>query len=110
MRYLSTGRVGAAVFIIGALSAGSGFAQQPYRGAAGVAAANAAAAGVIQQQQQQLGQQQMYNQGQAAIQGGSLGHAQSQQLLSTMSQRNQTQLDAQTPHYATSPTTTGVLH
>ena len=110
MSYLSTGRVGAAVFIIGALSAGSGFAQSQYRGAAGMAASNAAAAGMIQQQQQQLGQIQMYTQGQAAIQEGALGHAQSQQLLSTMSERNQAQFDAQAPHYQTSPTTTGELH
>jgi hypothetical protein len=110
MRYLSTGRIGAAVFIVGALAAGSGFAQQPYRGAAGMAASNAAAAAAIQQQQQQLGQIQMYTQSQAAIEGGALGHAQSQQLLSTMSERNQAQLDAQAPHYQTSPTTTGHLH
>src|SRR5579859_6878313 len=107
MRYLNTSRIGAAVFVIGALTAGTGFAQQ-YRGAAGIAASSAAA--VIQQQQQQLGQLQMYTQGQAAIQGGTQGHAQSQQLLSTMSERNQAQLDAQTPKYPTSPTTTGDLH
>jgi hypothetical protein len=65
---------------------------------------------VMMQQVQQLNQQQMYNQGQAAIQGGTLGHVQSQQMLSTMSERNQEQLDAQTPQYATSPTTTGDLH
>lgn len=109
MSNLNTSRIGAAVIVIGALCAGSGFAQ-PYRGAAGFGASNAAAAAVIQQQQQQLGQQQMYNQGQAAIQGGTQGHAQSQQLLSTMSERNQEQLDAQSPHYQTSPTTTGDLH
>jgi hypothetical protein len=106
MRYLNASRVGAAVIIIGALGAGSGFAQG-YR--AGVAS-NAAASAVIQQQQQQLNQQQMYNQGQAAIQGGTQGHLQSQQTLSTLSERNQAQLDAQAPHYQTSPTTTGDLH
>jgi len=106
MSFLNTSRIGAAVIVIGALCAGSGFAQG-YR--AGVYS-NPAAAAVIQQQQQQLGQQQMYTQGQAAIQGGTQGHAQSQQLLSTMSERNEAQLDAQAPHYATSPTTTGDLH
>jgi hypothetical protein len=107
MRYLNASRVGAAVIVIGALGAGSGFAQG-YR--AGAASSNAAASAVIQQQQQQLNQQQMYNQGQAAIQGGTQGHVQSQQTLSTLSERNQAQLDAQTPHYETSPTTTGDLH
>jgi hypothetical protein len=115
MSNLTTSRIGAAVIVIGALGAGSGFAQGYHAGAASQgyragAASNAAAAAVIQQQQQQLNQQQMYNQGQAAIQSGTQGHAQSQQMLSTMSDRNQTQLDAQTPHYATSPTTTGDLH
>jgi hypothetical protein len=106
MRYLNTSRIGAAVFAFGALCAGPSFAQHR----TGTAGSNAAAAAVIQQQQQQLNQQQMYNQGQAAIQSGTQGHAQSQQMLSTMSERNQEQLDAQTPHYATSPTTTGDLH
>ena len=106
MRYLNASRVGAAVIIIGALGAGSGFAQGYRAGAA----SNAAASAVIQQQQQQLNQQQMYNQGQAAIQGGTQGHLQSQQTLSTLSERNQAQLDAQAPHYQTSPTTTGDLH
>jgi hypothetical protein len=107
MSYLNTSRVGAAIIVIGALGAGSGFAQQYRPGAVG---SNPAAPAVIQQQQQQLNQQQMYNQGQAAIQGGTQAHAQSQQTLSTMSERNQAQLDAQTPHYQTSPTTTGDLH
>jgi hypothetical protein len=106
MSYLNSSRIGAAVIVIGALGAGSGFAQGYRAGAA----SNAAAAAVIQQQQLQLNQQQMYNQGQAAIQGGTLGHVQSEQMLSTMSERNQAQLDAQSPHYATSPTTTGNLH
>jgi len=75
-----------------------------------MASSNAATTAVILQQQQQLNQQQMYNQGQAAIQGGTQGHAQSQQTLSTLSERNQAQLDAQAPHYQTSPTTTGDLH
>jgi hypothetical protein len=110
MRSLSTSRVGAVVFVIGALSGGSGFAQQQYRGTAGAAASNAAVAGAIQQQQQQLNQQQMFLQGQAAVQSGTQGHLQSQQTLSTLSQRNQAQLDAQAPHYATAPTTTGNLH
>ena len=105
MRSLNTSRIGAAVLLIGALCAGSGFAQGYRAGAASEAAAAAAT-----QQQQQLNQLQMYTQGQAAIQGGTQGHAQSQQLLSTMSERNQAQLDAQTPKYATAPTTTGNLH
>jgi hypothetical protein len=107
MRYLNASRVGAAVIVIGALGAGSGFAQQYRPGAAG---SNAATTAVILQQQQQLNQQQMYNQGQAVIQGGTQGHVQSQQMLSTLSERNQAQLDAQSPHYETSPTTTGDLH
>lgn len=109
MKYLNTGRIGAAVFVVTALCAAPGFAQQ-YRGAGGMAASNAAASALAIQAQQQANQQQMYNQGQAAIQGGTQGHAQSQQLLSTMSERNQAQLDAQTPRTPTSPTTTGNLH
>jgi len=68
------------------------------------------AAGLVVQQQQINNAQQIYNQGQLAIQGSTLAHIQSQQMLSTMSQRNQAQLDAQTPKPLTSPTTTGTLH
>jgi hypothetical protein len=68
------------------------------------------AAGLALQQQQINNAQQIYNQGQLAIQGSTLAHMQSQQMLSTMSQRNQAQLDAQTPKPITSPTTTGTLH
>src|SRR4051812_6037034 len=73
----------------------------------GVTAAANAAAGLAIQQQQINNAQQIYNQGQLAIQGSTLAHIQSQQMLSTMSQRNQAQLDAQTPKPLTSPTTTG---
>ena len=104
MRYLNTGRIGAAVFVATALFAGSGFAQQ-YRGAAGMAASALAI-----QAQQQANQQQMYSQGQLAIQGSTQAHAQSEQMLSTLSERNQAQLDAQAPRTPTSPTTTGTLH
>ena len=68
------------------------------------------AAGVLLQQQQINNAQQIYNQGQLAIQGSTQAHVQSQQMLSTMSERNQAQLDAQTPKPLTSPTTTGTLH
>jgi hypothetical protein len=67
-------------------------------------------AGYAIQQQQINNAQQIYNQGQLAIQGSTLAHIQSQQMLSTMSQRNQAQLDAQAPKPLTSPTTTGTLH
>ena len=67
-------------------------------------------AGFALQQQQINNTQQIYNQGQQAIQGAAQAHFQSQQMLSTMSQRNQAQLDAQTPKPITSPTTTGTLH
>ena len=67
-------------------------------------------AGVLLQQQQINNAQQIYNQGQLAIQGSTQAHLQSQQMLSTMSERNQAQLDAQTPKPLTSPTTTGTLH
>jgi hypothetical protein len=68
------------------------------------------AAGLALQQQQINNAQQIYNQGQLAIQGSTQAHVQSQQMLSTLSQRNQTQLEAQTPKPLTSPTTTGTLH
>jgi hypothetical protein len=109
MRYFDTGRFGAAVFVATALLAGPGLAQQ-YRGAAGIAASNGEASALAIQAQQQLGQQQMYTQGQLAIQGSTQAHAQSEQMLSTLSERNQAQLDAQAPRYPTSPTTTGDLH
>jgi hypothetical protein len=76
----------------------------------GVAATPNSAVGLAIQQQQINNAQQIYNQGQLAIQGSTLAHIQSQQMLSTMSQRNQAQLDAQTPKPLTSPTTTGTLH
>ena len=76
----------------------------------GVAAAQNSAAGLAIQQQQINNAQQIYNQGQLAIQGSTAAHIQSQQMLSTMSQRNQAQLEAQTPKPLTSPTTTGTLH
>jgi hypothetical protein len=74
------------------------------------AATQNAAAGLALQQQQINNSQQIYNQGQSAIQGAAQAHFQSQQMLSTLSQRNQAQLDAQTPKPLTSPTTTGTLH
>jgi hypothetical protein len=101
MKYFNTSRVGAAVFTLVALSATSGFAQQNR-----ATVANSAAVAV----QPQVTQQQMYNQGQANIQAGTQAHAQSQQTLSTLSQRNQAQLDAQTPKTPSSPTSTGNLH
>jgi len=106
MRYLDTRHLALAAVAFGALSAAPSFAQGYRAGAA----SNAASSAVILQQQQQLNQQQMYSQGQTAIQGGAQAHVQSQQTLSNMSQRNQSQLDAQTPHYPTAPTTTGDLH
>ena len=91
---------------LAALSATPALAQ--YR--PGVAATQNSAAGFAIQQQQIDNAQQIYNQGQLAIQGSTQAHVQSQQLLSTMSERNQAQLDAQTPKPLTSPTTTGTLH
>ena len=76
----------------------------------GVAVPQNSAAGLAIQQQQINNAQQIYNQGQLAIQGSTAAHVQSQQMLSTMSGRNQSQLDAQTPKPLTSPTTTGTLH
>jgi len=101
MRYLNSSIVALAV-----LCATSAFAQHP--GAS--AAAQNSAAGFALQQQQLNNTQQIYNQGQLAIQGAAQAHFQSQQMLSTLSQRNQAQLDAQTPKPLTSPTTTGTLH
>ena len=91
---------------LAALSANPALAQHP----PGVAATQNSAAGLVLHQQQFNNAQQIYNQGQLAIQGSTLAHIQSQQMLSTMSQRNQAQLDAQTPKPLTSPTTTGTLH
>jgi hypothetical protein len=76
----------------------------------GMAAMPNSAAGFAIQQQQINNAQQIYNQGQLAIQGSTQAHVQSQQMLSTLSQRNAEQLDAQTPKPLTSPTTTGTLH
>ncbi len=76
----------------------------------GRAAAESTAAGLALQQQQTDSAQQIYNQGQLAIQGSTQAHLQSQQMLSTLSQRNQAQLEAQTPKTPSSPTTTGTLH
>ena len=91
MRYLAF-----AAFAFGALCAAPGFAQtHPAKGA--VATGNSAALAVQQQQLVQQSNQQMYSQGQAAIQSGVQGHVQSQQTLSTLSQRNQALLDAQAP-------------
>jgi hypothetical protein len=90
------------------LSATPAFAQ--HNPAAASAAAQNSAAGLALQQQQINNTQQIYNQGQLAIQGSSQAHFQSQQMLSTLSQRNQAQLDAQTPKTPSSPTTTGTLH
>ncbi len=101
MRYLISSLAALAV-----LSASPAFAQHP--GAS--AAAQNAAAGLALQQQQLNNAQQIYNQGQLAIQGSTLAHIQSQQVLSTLAQRNQAQLDAQTPKPLSSPTTTGTLH
>jgi hypothetical protein len=100
-------RFGLAV-AVAALSAAPTLAQNR----PGVAAATqSSAAGLAIQQQQQINNaQQIYNQGQLAIQGSTLAHIQSQQMLSTLSQRNQAQLEAQTPKPLTSPTTTGTLH
>jgi hypothetical protein len=81
-----------AALAFGALCAAPGFAQT-HPSKSGAAAENNAAAAV----QVQQSNQQMYNQGQAAIQSGVQGHAQSQQTLSTLSQRNQALLDAQAP-------------
>jgi hypothetical protein len=99
-------RFGLAV-AVAALSAAPTLAQNR----PGVAAATqSSAAGLAIQQQQINNAQQIYNQGQLAIQGSTLAHIQSQQMLSTLSQRNQAQLEAQTPKPLTSPTTTGTLH
>jgi len=98
MRYLNSSLVAFAV-----LCATPAFAQ--HNGATA-----SAAAGLALQQQQLNNTQQIYNQGQLAIQGAAQAHFQSQQMLSTLSQRNQAQLDAQTPKPLTSPTTTGTLH
>ena len=100
MRYLKS------LVAVAVLCATSAFAQHQGPGAAG----QNAAAGLALQQQQINNSQQIYNQGQLAIQGANQAHFQSQQMLSTMSQRNQAQLDAQTPRPLTSPTTTGTLH
>ena len=105
MRYIALGRFGAAAALAACLAAPA-LAQHQAAGAPGPNAA----AGVTLQQQQLNNSQQIYNQGQQAIQGGAQAHFQSQQMLSTMSQRNQAQLDAQTPKPLTSPTTTGTLH
>ena len=101
MRYLNSSLVALAV-----LCASPAFAQ--HTGAH--AGSQNSAAGLALQQQQINNTQQIYNQGQQAIQGAAQAHFQSQQMLSTMSQRNQAQLDAQTPKPLTSPTTTGTLH
>jgi len=99
MRYLAV-----TAFAFGALCAAPGFAQN--RPAAGPAYSTAN--GTTIQQQQAI--QQTYSQGQAAIQSGSQGHAQSQQLLSTMAERNQAQLDAQAPRGPSSILTNGSVH
>ena len=91
---------------LAAFSAAPALAQHP----AVITTTQNSAAGIAIQQQQINNAQQIYNQGQLAIQGSTLAHIQSQQMLSTMSQRNQAQLDAQTPKPLTSPTTTGTLH
>lgn len=100
------GRLGVAA-MLAALSATPAFAQHRVPGATAV---QNPTAGYLLQQQQLNNAQQIYNQGQLAIQGSSQAHFQSQQMLSTLSQRNQAQLDAQTPKPLTSPTTTGTLH
>jgi hypothetical protein len=91
---------------LAALSAAPALAQHH----PGISATQNYGAGFAIQQQQINNAQQVYNQGQFAIQSGTQGHIQSQQMLSTMSQRNQAQLDAQTPKPLESPTTTGTLH
>ena len=101
----SVSRVGL-VAILAILLAAPTLAQSRAPGAT----AQNSAAGFALQQQQINNAQQIYNQGQLAIQGSTLAHIQSQQMLSTLSQRNQAQLDAQTPKPLTSPTTTGTLH
>ena len=101
MRYLNSILVALAV-----LSATPAFAQHPWVGAG----AQNFAEGFALQQQQLNNTQQIYNQGQLAIQGSTQAHVQSQQMLSTLSQRNQAQLDAQTPKPLSSPTSTGTLH
>lgn len=105
MTFDHIGRLGAAA-ALAALSAAPAFAQHR---AAGTGVVQNPTAGYVLQQQLN-NQQQMYTQGQLAIQGSSQAHFQSQQMLSTLSQRNQAQLDAQTPKPLTSPTTTGTLH
>jgi len=106
MRYRISSRL-SALAALGAFSASPAFAQ--HHGGAAAAGPNAVA-GFALQQEQVNNQQQMYNQGQLAIQGSTLAHIQSQQTLSTLSERNQAQLDAQTPRVPSSPTTTGNLH
>lgn len=92
MRYLAF-----AAFALGALCAAPGFAQnRPVAGPV-YPTGNSALFAVQQQQQIQQSNQQIYNQGQAAIQSGTQAHVQSEQMLSTLSQRNQAQLDAQAP-------------
>jgi hypothetical protein len=92
MRYLAF-----AAFAFGALCAAPGFAQNRPVAAPAYSSGYAGLFAVQQQQQTLQANQQMYVQGQAAIQGGTQGHEQSQQMLSTLSQRNQAQLDAQAP-------------
>ena len=106
MRLISPSHLGLAI-ALATLSATPALAQQ--RGATGITAQNSAA-GLALQQQQLNNTQQIYNQGQQAIEGSTQAHFQSQQMLSTLSQRNQAQLEAQTPKTLSSPTTTGTLH
>jgi hypothetical protein len=106
MRLRHMSRIGAAV-ALAALSAAPALAQHPGNTAA---AAQNAAAGLALQQQQLNNAQQIYNQGQLTIQGSTQAHVQSQRMLSTLSERNQAQLDAQAPKTPSSPTTTGTLH
>jgi hypothetical protein len=105
MRFHHIGRLGIAA-TLAVMSVAPALAQHQGPSAAG----QNAAAGLALQQQQIINQQQMYNQGQLAIKGANQAHSQSQQTLSTLSERNQAQLDAQTPKPMTSPTTTGTLH
>jgi hypothetical protein len=107
MRYHIFCRLSALAALV-VFSASPAIAQH-HGGTAGAAGPNAVA-GFALQQEQINNQQQMYNQGQLAIQGSTLAHIQSQQTLSTLSERNQAQLDAQTPRVPSSPTTTGTLH
>jgi hypothetical protein len=107
MRYRIFGRLGA-MAALAAFAASPAFAQHTW-GTAGAAAPNVVG-GFALQQEQINNRQEMYNQGQLAIQGSTLAHMQSQQTLSTLSERNQAQLEAQTPRVPSSPTTTGTLH